>query len=95
MEDAMPTCSGPGHNGRCGRPARAHGKCPTHYQQQRRGRPLTVIVERGRDARVALPALRVSPRCMAALEAKGPSPYAAAVAVLERWARRQEEMRHG
>lgn len=90
----MKTCNGPGTNGWCGRPARALGKCQTHYQQIRRDRPLAVIAGRGEKAKVALPALRISARCMGALKAEGPSPYAAAVAVLERWATRHE-VRHG
>jgi hypothetical protein len=70
------------------RSVRADALCATHYQQRLRGRPLTPIGERLVNAKAILPPLRLSRRCMDALEAAGPTTYRAAVTVLERWARR-------
>lgn len=93
---APPTCSGPSHEAGkpCGREVRALALlpgatepvplCATHYQQNRRGRALRPIG--GDGPRVRLPGVLVSRRCAAELERRGPTVYAAVVAVLEKWA---------
>jgi len=67
--------------------------CATHYQQYRRaalrgGLPALRPIG-GTGPRKRLPGVLVSPECAAALEQAGPTLYAAAVAVLERWAMRR------
>jgi hypothetical protein len=103
MTNRPPTCIGPSHDPRkpCGRPAVARVRlastddeplplCATHYQQQRRGRPLRPVG--GTGPRVRLPGMLVSPGCAAALEHAGPTLYAAAVTVPERWAMRRPKV---
>lgn len=79
----------------CGRPAIARGLCAGHYSQARRGEPLRPLRgahgQRGNAPAIVLPGVAVSPECVAALDAAGPSRYEAARAVLEQWAKERGE----
>lgn len=75
--DELARCSGPD----CLRPAIAHGLCAAHYRQQLRGRELAPLRRRPEVPREVV-ALRVSPRCRAAVLEDG----AGAREALEVWA---------
>jgi hypothetical protein len=53
----------------CGKPARAAGLCPTHYQRQRRGKALEAPL-RGEVAPLAPVSFRASAAVLEALEAE-------------------------
>lgn len=83
VDATAPTCAGPA----CTLPARSDGLCGSHYRQRLR-HPKRALKPLRTEAGVQLPAVRVSQRTVAQLDAKGPSRYLAAQAVLEEWGER-------
>ena len=77
----MASCVGP----KCERPPVAEGLCATHYKQKVRGRPLTLIRERGN------PLVHFATRLpQETIDALGTEPATKAREVLSAWAKRRK-----
>ncbi len=75
----------------CGRPATTKGLCHAHTMQRYRRGDGALSPLRSGPPRVTIPGLRLSREAIDALAAQGPSVYSAARAVIESWAKSNQQ----